>query len=83
MTVQLDQNGTILLIGDCPAEEAEVLLQHLLSQPSGLVNWAACTSAHTALIQVLLSAGRTPDGEPKSTFLNDFVGPALDRAGSK
>ncbi len=83
MTVQLAQNGTVLLIGDCRAEDAELLLQHLLKQPDVPIDWAACTSAHTAVIQVLLAAGRIPGGQPKLMFLNDFVGPALDRAGNK
>jgi hypothetical protein len=83
MTVQLAQDGTILLIGDCSAEDADLLLQHLLKQPSCPVDWAACTSAHTAVVQVLLCAARVPGGVPKFTFLNDFIGPALDRAGNK
>lgn len=83
MTVQLAHNGTVQLIGDCPAEDADILLQSLLEQPNGPVDWTACTSAHTAVIQVLLSAAVMPEGAPKSRFLNDFVGPAMDRAGNK
>lgn len=68
MTVRMEQ-GVILFEGHCLAGEAEDLLQILLSSPAASVDWRACESAHTALVQVLLAAGRDIVGPPRGTAL--------------
>lgn len=80
MTIELGDLGGILLIDDCPIEDADVLLQKLLDDPGVAIDWARCTSAHAAVIQVLLAAGRVPSGVPKNAFLEAIVQPALGRA---
>lgn len=80
MTVKLSESGAILLIDDCPAEDADLLLQHLLPHPDAPIEWSRCTGAHTAVIQVLLAAGRVPTGVPDGAFLKTWIGPALKRS---
>jgi hypothetical protein len=77
MTVRLADDGTILLEGRCPIEDAESLLQLLLRTPGGCVDLRSCNHAHTAVIQVLIAAKpkiRTPSPAP---FLRFWVEPAL------
>jgi hypothetical protein len=82
MTVAINANSTIELTGDCPVEDAEVLLQHLLTVPNAKMDWRSCESAHAAVIQVLLVARALPLGPPKNAFLRDHVEPQLRRAAS-
>ena len=79
MTVVLHGAQTIRLIGACPAEDGETLLQQLLANPMAQVDWRGCESAHGAVIQVLLVSGRPLRGPPAGEFLNRFIGPALER----
>jgi hypothetical protein len=83
MTVVLHDKNTIRLIGACPAEDGEALLQHLLANPKADVDWRGCESAHAAVIQVLLVSRRPLLGPPASEFLRQFIGPALGRRGSQ
>jgi hypothetical protein len=79
MTVQMSAAGAILLEGVCPSEEAEVLLQYLSAHPAAGIDWRACKSAHTAVIQVLMASGRKLLGPPDGQALRDWVAPALAR----
>jgi hypothetical protein len=80
MTIRRADDGTIWLVDDCPAEEADMLLQCLLGDVETPIDWSLCHNAHTAVIQVLLAARRLPAGTPKGTFLRELVRPALERA---
>jgi hypothetical protein len=80
MTVVLHDANTIRLIGACPADDGEVLLQHLLAHPEAEVDWRGCESAHAAVVQVLAASGRALRGPPADEFLQRFVGPALARS---
>ena len=80
MTVAKRGDGVIALTGSCPVEDAETLLQLLLAAPGSRVDWSACETAHTAVIQVLLASGITPSGEPKSQFLREHISGALGRS---
>jgi hypothetical protein len=80
MTVALHDENTIRLIGACPAEDGETLLQLLLATPTAQIDWRGCESAHAAVIQVLLISGRPLQGPPASEFLQRFIGPALARS---
>ena len=62
MTVVLHDANTIRLIGACPAEDGETLLQQLLANPMAQVDWRGCESAHAAVIQVLLVSGQSTPG---------------------
>lgn len=79
MTVAWHDDDTIRLIGACPAEDGETLLQHLLANPTAEVDWRGCESAHAAVIQVLLVSGRAVRGPAAGPFLERFIGPALTR----
>lgn len=79
MTVALEK-GVVLLTGDCPAGDAEELLQHLLAEPGAAIDWRSCDNAHSAVVQVLLAAGREVLGPPRGEFLRSRVEPALTRA---
>jgi hypothetical protein len=78
LTVVLQDANTIRLIGDCPADDAETLLQLLLDNPAADIDWRDCESAHAAVVQVLLVARRSLRGPPASPFLDQFIGPALN-----
>ena len=80
MTVVLHDANTIRLIGACPAEDGETLLQQLLANPMAQVDWRGCESAHAAVIQVLLVSGHPLQGPPAGKFLQKFIGPALVRS---
>lgn len=77
MTVRMQQ-GVILLEGSCPSGDAEELLQLLLAGPAVSVDWRTCDAVHTAVIQVLLAAGRDILGPPRGEVLK-MVEPALAR----
>jgi hypothetical protein len=83
MTVRMSDDGTILLVDDCPAEDADPLFQFLLAYPQAAIDWRSCRFAHTAVIQVLMAAGRTPAGSTPNEYLELMVKPALDRAQGK
>ncbi len=80
MSIQVGEDGTILLRGVCPVDDAEMLLHHLWDRPHAGVDWRDCEQAHTAVIQVLMFAGAAPMGPPRGAFLRQVVEPALRRA---
>jgi hypothetical protein len=79
MSIERSAAGIVELKDACTAEDAEVLLQVLLATPAVSVDWQACESVHTAVIQVLLAAKIAPTGMPASDFLRDKVAPMLMR----
>jgi hypothetical protein len=68
----------IVLDGECPVEDAEVLLQLLQAQPDGPVDWSACTRLHTAVLQVLMAAAPPTRGACADAFVARWggVGPS-------
>jgi hypothetical protein len=67
MTVTRQDPDTIVLTGPCPVEDAEPLLQMLLETPAAAIDWRACQSPHTAVVQVVLAARPAligPCGDP-------------------
>jgi hypothetical protein len=48
--------------GACPVEDAEVLLELLLSAPTAALDWREVTRLHTAVLQVIVAAGAVPTG---------------------
>lgn len=77
MTVQLAKDGGVELRGDCPAEDAETLLQHLAGRPRAVVDWRLCDTAHGAVVQVLAAADAELRGPPRGAFLREMVEPAM------
>ncbi|MET0281986.1 MAG: hypothetical protein ABW278_12805 [Steroidobacteraceae bacterium] len=77
MTVRLSAEGTLLLAGECPSEDAEPLLLHLLDAPQTPVDWRQCTAAHTAVLQVLLLTRPKLLGPPASPQLAQWLQPLL------
>ena len=79
MTVRLRDEAQILLEGDCPAEDAEVLLGHLLADPQATVDLRLCDHAHTAVVQVLLASRAELRGPSRGAFLRSMIDPCLMR----
>lgn len=77
MTVLLSVEGTIVLEGSCPSEDAEVLLQHLAGTPDATVDLRRCESAHTAVVQVLLAARPRVQGPPLDHPMWRWVSPFI------
>ena len=80
MTVRVADDGVIMLEENCPAEDAETIARMLLLDPAAAVDWRACDHAHTAIVQVLLTARPTMLGPPRSPFLKNWVAPVLSGA---
>jgi len=72
MTVRFE-DGAILLEGACPVDEAETLLEMLLTHPGVPVDWSACRHLHTAVLQVMMASGRAIQGQPDDPFLAGWV----------
>ena len=79
MTVRLVPDGTVRLEGDCPVEDAEPLQRHLIAHPESVVDWRACTAAHTAVVQILLAARPVLRGPPENEFLRNWIESRLQR----
>lgn len=77
MTVQVDDQGNIVLSDPSTASDAEDLIRHLLRNRSAVVDWRECSSAHGAVVQVLLVAHPELRGPPTGSFLRDYVEPLL------
>jgi len=77
MTVHVAEDGTIVLAGNCPVEDAEALVRLLLADPAAEIDWCACDQAHTAVVQVLLACGRRTHGPPRAIFLRNWIEPLL------
>ena len=79
MTVRRIAEDVIALEGDCPIEDAQVLLEYFLEKPDGRVDWARCASTHTAVIQILMVSRAVLMSSPAGVFLKDHIFPALSR----
>jgi hypothetical protein len=77
----MEADGSIVLEGRCPVEEAEPLVRLLSQDPRAAVDWRGCEDAHAAVVQVLLAARPTMIGPPVSWFLRDWVEPLLRPGG--
>jgi hypothetical protein len=77
MTVHLTPEGVIALRGECPSEDAEILLQHLTGGSGPVVDWRECDRAHSAVVQLLMASGVELVGPPRGAFLRDMVEPAI------
>jgi hypothetical protein len=73
MTVRIGEAELIVLEGQCPSEEAEMLLQRLLATPEAVVDLQHCDSLHAAVIQVLLAAEPTLQLPPTDTVMGTWL----------
>ena len=73
MTVRTAERELIVLEGECPSEEAEMLLQRLLAAPEAVVDLQRCESLHAAVIQVLLAAEPTLRLPPADTAAGNWL----------
>ncbi len=76
MSIRVAGN-VILLEGQCGLDDAERLLRVLLEASEAPIDWHNCADAHTAVIQLLVIAGREIRGTPRSDFLKDKIAPLL------
>ena len=80
MTVHAPSKDVIVLSGRCGVEDAAQLQSHLVAAPACTVDWLACESLHTAVVQVLLVARPRIRGSPANAFLQNHIEPALRAA---
>ena len=73
MSVRRGENGTIVLEGLCPAEDAETLLQMLHTSPQARLDWTRCERLHTAVLQVILVARSVPAGPCGDPWIERWV----------
>jgi hypothetical protein len=79
MTVRLVGDAVIELDGVCSIEDADVLLQHLLTAPLAAIDWRSCDRAHAAVVQLMLVSKAKLIGPPRSEFLRNFIESVLIR----
>lgn len=79
MSVSLDDDGVIRLVGACAMEEAESLARLAVDHADAAIDWSGCELAHTAVIQVLLAAGPRVTGTPAGPFLARHICPLVGR----
>lgn len=77
MTIRTSGDSSIELVGTCPSADAEPLLRLLLATPGATVDWRACQSAHTAVVQVLIAAEPKLLGPPADARLEQWVAPLI------
>ena len=77
MTVRMADDGAILLEGECPIDDADRLLELRTVHPESIVDWRACTHAHSAVIQLLLIGRPAVLGPPSADFLRQMIQPLV------
>ena len=78
MSVRVD-GSVVFLEGESRIEDADALLQSLLSNSRLSVNLSLCRSLHAAPAQILLAFQPPVVGVPENAFLSQTVVPALAR----
>ena len=74
MTVRRKGGASIVLEGECPAEDAEALVQMLQETPAAAIDWSACNRLHTAVIQVLLAVNARTVGDCGDPWMHKWAG---------
>jgi hypothetical protein len=75
VSVRHRDDGTIVLEGPCPVEDAESLLRLLHATPAAAVDWAQCGTLHTAVVQVLLAARPALVGPCGDPWVDQWIKP--------
>jgi hypothetical protein len=73
VSVRRHDNGTILLEGDCPVEDAEPLLRLLQADPAAPLDWSACGYLHTAVMQVIVAARPVHVGDCGDSWVRQWL----------
>jgi hypothetical protein len=73
MSVSRRSDGTIVLDGRCPVEDAEPLLELLQATPAAPFDWSQCTYLHTAVLQVILAARPAPSAPCGDAWVRQWV----------
>ncbi|KAA0687634.1 hypothetical protein [Azospirillum brasilense] len=71
------EDRTARFEGACTVEEAIPLAEWLCAMEEPRLDLGGCTALHTALLQVLLAAGRPIAVPPEDAFLKGWVMPVL------
>jgi len=74
MTVRLNEAGMIVIEGENPVEDAEILLEHLNAHPGAAVDCSRCRIMHTAVLQVLMAAKPRISGPCGDDFVRAWTG---------
>jgi hypothetical protein len=73
MSVSRTLDGQIRLSGAVALDEAEPLLRLLIDNPRAAIDWRACESCHSAVLQVMMAARRPVIGPPAGDFLRRWI----------
>jgi hypothetical protein len=73
VSVRRHDDGTIMLEGDCPVDDAEALLQLLQATPAAPVDWTGSRYLHTAVLQVILAARPTLLGPCGDLWVAEWI----------
>lgn len=77
MSVRRSEDGTIVVEGHCPVEDAELLLRLVQAAPAASLDWAQSTHLHTAVLQVILAARPTLLGPCGDAWVSRWLGTGL------
>jgi hypothetical protein len=73
MSLRQDADGTIVLFGSCPVDEAEPLHRMLLTARTARVDWTQCTHVHTAILQLVIAARPALTGPCGDPFIDRWL----------
>ena len=65
--------GSVVLSGECPVEDAEPLLQLLQSSPGAPLDWTQCSGLHMAVLQVVLAVSPRIAGPCGDPFVAEWL----------
>jgi hypothetical protein len=82
VTVRRNDQGTVVLEGPCPVEDAEQLLQILQAAPAAPIDWTRCQQLHTAVFQVIMAAGTRPAGTCGDAWVQQWLAPTSPATGT-
>lgn len=77
MTVRQEADGTIVLEGRCPVEDAEPLWQLLRATPDARCDWTRCSHLHTAVLQIIMAARPGLAGPCGDAWIEEWVAQQL------
>jgi hypothetical protein len=82
VSVRRTDQGTVVLEGLCPVEDAEALLQILQATPAAPIDWTRCRQLHTAVFQVIIAAGSHPVGRCGDPWAQQWLAPTSPPTGT-
>jgi hypothetical protein len=73
MSLRRADDGTIVLFGSCPVDEAEPLHRMLLSDRTAQLDWTQCSHLHSAILQLILAAQPSLTGPCGDPVVNRWI----------